>query len=130
MVMARCVVPVVVVLALVGGYVVGQQPPESKFIEPNRGDSPTTIIIEKQPPNDVDAINYLSTTLQVAAPSNGQVGRFVPFEVGKLLDTTNGSLYAMEGNPTKWKVIATMTSGPPGEVELRTIKPQRGDAGR
>jgi len=110
MVMLRFVVPVVVLLALVGSYVAGQQTPESKVIEPNRGDSPSPIITEKQLPNDVGVISDLSTTLQLASPAIGQVGRYVPFEGGKMLDTTNGTLFAMEGNPTQWKAVATLAS--------------------
>jgi len=106
--MARYVVPVVVLLAMVGGYLVVAQTPDSKVAEP--------IITEKQLPNGAGGINDPSTTLQVASPSSGQVGRFVPFGVGLMLDTTNGTLYAQEGNPTRWKVVATMASELPVEI--------------
>jgi len=122
--MARYVVPVVVLLALFGGYVVGQQTPDSKVTEPNRGDGRPPIITEKQLPNDVGVINELATALQVASPSNGPVGRYLPFEGGKMLDTTNGTLYAMDGNPTKWKAVATMMTEPPADLERGLIEPR------
>ncbi len=59
--MARYVVPAVLLLGLIGGYVVGQQP----GVLPNAANAPAQ-----------------------------QVGRFVPTVSGRILDTTNGTLYA------------------------------------
>lgn len=59
--MSRYVVPTVLLLGLVGGYVVGQQP---------------------------------GVSLTAGSSAAQQVGRFVPTVSGRILDTTNGTLYA------------------------------------
>jgi len=33
-----------------------------------------------------------------------------------MIDTTNGTLYAMEGNPTRWKVVAEFGESTQAEV--------------
>jgi len=105
--MARYVVPVVVLLAMVGGYVVGQQP--TNALTELDGDA-----------NGDGKVDLADMGLFKHAPSGArhtsEIGRYVPFEGGKMLDTTNGTLYAMEGNPTQWKSVATMAAELPAIV--------------
>jgi hypothetical protein len=110
--MARYVVPVVVLLALVGGYVVGQQPGADGIDE------------------DIGVINDLAPTLAVTAPELRPVGRYVPFPVGMLLDTTSGTLYVQEGNTGRWKAVVTMTGEPPADLERGTIELRPVDTSR
>ena len=78
--MARYMVSVVVLLALAGGYVAGQQPSSA----PELGGPSARLLTGEFPPS----------------PSNRprsdaqQVGRYVPTVGGRILDTTDGTLYA------------------------------------
>jgi len=82
--MARYVVPVVVLLALVGGYVVGQQP---ETVPGETVATPPAQVIWAAPPAG-----------QLMLTMSSQVGRYVPFEGGKMLDTTNGTLYRIDAD--------------------------------
>ena len=108
--MARFAVPVLVLVALVGGYVVGQQPPPANTSAPKTVGEP-----EKGPEQEIGGSQPHYYQWSGGAIDVGKVqltghaspvGRYVPFQVGLMIDTTNGTLYAMEGNPTPWKVVA------------------------
>jgi hypothetical protein len=73
--MTRYVVPAVLLLGLIGGYVVGQQP----------------------------VVSAMAASAQ--AP---QVGRFVPTASGRILDTTNGTLYA--SSDFQWTTVVSFGS--------------------
>lgn len=86
--MARFVVPVVVLVAMVGGYVVGQQPaPSQPQALPGTYPQPQPAspgpIPQPKPAHD----GWLGV-ITVESP----VGRYVPAELGRMLGTTNGTL--------------------------------------
>src|SRR5262245_23079034 len=119
--MARYVVPVVVLLAMVGGYVAGQEPrwsnpnaPETRkalgkslfsadhdgngVIEGDEFESvPLLKMVDLNRDGKVDAVEidqWVSQPAPVSPPKGrtstaGQVGRYVPFEGGRMLDTSN-----------------------------------------
>ena len=110
--MARFVVPVAVLVALVGGYVAGQQPGPTSGREVG-GSNPHY----QWSGGDSDV-----GKVQVSghAPT---VGRYVPFGVGMMLDTTNGTLYAMGGNSTRWTVAAEFDETPQADVVAPRTNP-------
>jgi hypothetical protein len=108
--MARCVVPVVVLVALVGGYVLGQQPTKGP-------DSPRTHWI-----GNVDPAAARWLVGKTATPTVGQVGRYAAAGADHLLDTTDGTFYRLDGD--RWRVLATIV---PGEARAEAAIPQSGD---
>lgn len=78
--MSRFVVSMVILLALAGGYVAGQQPSSA----PTPGG----------PNARFRAGELLPTPSPRPASDAQQVGRYVPADGGRILDTTDGTLYA------------------------------------
>ena len=165
--MARFVVPCVVLAALVGGYVVGQQPtalvppqptpapvdaipqltpapaelvspqptPVPDGLAPSQptpsDSSPYRPVPDVQPdlrpvpaneltgarkpvdsgslrPADPNILHYelLSDLPGYRGAAAQVVGRYVPADGGRMLDTTTGTLYSLDGN--RWRVVATL----------------------
>jgi hypothetical protein len=113
--MARCIVPVLMIVALVGGYVLAQQLEEQPAIDRD-GATPHPITSEQRARDGVGVINDLPAR-QASDPNllhyeliadlprpHAPVGRYVPADGGRMLDTTNGTLYAVEGD--RWRVVA------------------------
>ena len=96
--MARSVVPFVVMLALVGGYVLGQQPTSAP-------DAPRTHRVRNIDPA---AARWLVGKMAPPAPT-GQVGRYASAGEDRLLDTADGTLYRLDGD--RWHVLATIAHG-------------------
>lgn len=92
--MARFVVPVLVLVALVGGYVVGQQPV----------DVPGTPRTQWIGTVDPAARRWLVGKLGTS--SQGQVGHYAPVGNDRMLDTTNGTFYVL--NEDRWQRVATL----------------------
>ena len=117
--MARFVVALVVLIALVGGYVVGQQP-EQRPGPLREGPIPHPILLEQRERDGIGVINDLSADRQ-SDPSAAQellgdlekpaatVGRYVPADGGRMLDTTDGTLYALQGG--WWEPVARLRMG-------------------
>ncbi len=94
--MARYAFPIAVLVALVGGYVVGQQPDPVSDPPAATGDH-------------IGNVRPLAQERPRLLTKEPPVGRYVPFEVGMLLDTTNGTLFRQEGNPARWKAVVTFS---------------------
>jgi hypothetical protein len=98
-------------VVLVGGYVVGQQPAtESKPTGEESADQFYTVGpgFER---GTTDPIKAAASSLAKAlaeskAPEVGPVGRYVPFGNDRLLDTTNGTLFRINGD--EWVQVVEM----------------------
>lgn len=116
--MARIVVAFGLLIALVGGYVVGQQPEQRP--SPSREEPiPHPILVEQRERDGTGVINdllahrrdaralseLLGDPQQTAAP----VGRYVPADGGRMLDTTDGTLYAPQGD--WWAPVTKLRMG-------------------
>ena len=186
--MARVVVPVVVLAALIGGYVVGQQPtalapPQPTPVSSDPIPQPTPVpdgLVPPQPapassdpspqpkpvpadlsppqptpanpspyrpvpdvqpdlrpvsadeltgartpvdsgsfrPADPNILHYelLSDLPGYRGAAAQVVGRYVPADGGRMLDTTTGTLYSVDGD--RWRVVATLnpTTAPAGQA--------------
>ncbi len=108
--MARSVVPFVVMLALVGGYVLGQQPTSAP-------EAPRTHRVRNIDPA---AARWLVGKMTPPAPT-GQVGRYASAGEDRLLDTADGTLYRLDGN--RWHVLATIAHGEAALPETTTPAP-------
>jgi hypothetical protein len=137
--MARYIVPAVLV-ALVAGYAVGQQPSQGPTVAPaasrliDRYDRDLNGKLDAEESarfrwaklmeadrNGDEAVTHEELTLWLEArgqkgqpapapPSyRAQIGRYAPAGPDRMLDTTNGILYAV--NEDKWRIVATLESG-------------------
>ncbi|MFO0898524.1 MAG: hypothetical protein U0836_13970 [Pirellulales bacterium] len=117
--MARIVIVALgLLLALVGGYVVGQQPaqrsgslreepiPHPILVEQRERDGGGVIHDLRAHGHDAGAVHELLGDQQKpAAP----VGRYVPADGGRMLDTTDGTLYAPQGE--WWAPVTKLRMG-------------------
>jgi hypothetical protein len=112
--MARFVVPLLVLVAMVGGYVVGQQP-DKKAVAP--GESPNPVLEEQHRRDGIGVINDVDArtpTATIVAP----VGRYIAADGGRMLDSTDGTLYAVSGD--RWQEVAKLkTATEPAENSAR-----------
>lgn len=111
--MARSIFPFVAVLALVGGYVLGQQPA-------SEAEAPRTHRVRNVDPA---AARWLVGKM-TPAPT-GQVGRYAAAGEDRLLDTTDGTLYRLDGD--RWHVLATIAHGEPAPAPAPAAPPAPAD---
>jgi hypothetical protein len=97
----RFIAPIAVVVLLAGGYGIAQQ-------SADESDSRTTPVIEA---------SDLSDARTLADKSQSQIGRYVPFHEGRLLDTASGTLF--EVSDGRWKTVATLPEGQEPSVYVR-----------
>lgn len=109
--MARSVVPFVVMLALVGGYVLGQQPTSAP-------DAPRTHRVRNIDPA---AARWLVGKMTPPPAPTGQVGRYASAGDDRLLDTADGTLYRLDGD--RWHVLATIAHGEAALPEAALQRP-------
>ncbi len=96
--MARCLVLLTLLAALVGGFVLGQQPAEP------RSSQEDWIGL-----TDPDVHTWLDG--KARTPASPPVGRYLPVGADRMLDTTSGRLYAV--NEERWQLAASLDGPDP-----------------
>lgn len=94
-----------IAVVLVGGYVVGQQPATERKPEAKESEEEFFTVesgFERLPLSSTDPLQAAASAVAKAlaeskAPAVNLVGRYVPFGNDRMLDTTNGTLFRIEG---------------------------------
>ncbi len=94
-----------IAVVLVGGYVFGQQPaaePKPEAKESEEEFFTVESAFERLPLSPTDPLQAAASAVAKAlaeskTPAVNPVGRYVPFGNDRMLDTTNGTLFRIEG---------------------------------
>ncbi len=115
----RFIAPLVVVVALVGGYVVGQElapqrgnplPESFRPVEdPAAQRGRASAALRRKRADLLEKFSDQVGNLEIASDAPA-VGRYLPFGTDRLLDSATGTLYRIEG--AHWIEIATMLAKP------------------